>query len=197
MEKLVISPLQEKHVPEAVEVLTLAYMNNPLHVAVFGRDDYNSNRIFLGAGLNRTAGLTYTAELDGAVVGVIRITKHPQPAVDSAETPPNEPPPPMLPEAALKLIKEWMATWESVHLRDSHYHFGPVAVLPERQQQHIGSQLMEHCCRILDREGEIGYLETETTDNVKFYSRFGFQVVSEFTVLGLPNWSMKRLPVSR
>lgn len=196
MDELVISPLQEKHIPEAIEVLTLAYTNNPLHAAVFGRDDYGSNRIFLGAGLNRTAGLTFVAELDGAVVGVIRITKHPQPVADPVETQP-EPTPPPLPEAALKLIKEWMAVWESVHLRDSHYHFGPVAVLPKWQHQHVGSKLMEHCCRILDRDGEIGYLETETTENVKFYSRFGFQVLDEFPVLGLPNWSMKRLPVSR
>jgi hypothetical protein len=44
----------------------------------------------------------------------------------------------------------------------------------------------------LDKEGITGYLETETEANVRLYRRFGFDIVDERTVLGQPNWFMRR-----
>jgi hypothetical protein len=40
----------------------------------------------------------------------------------------------------------------------------------------------------------VGYLETDRPSNVRFYERFGFDVVGEGQVLGLPNWYMRREP---
>jgi ribosomal protein S18 acetylase RimI-like enzyme len=36
------------------------------------------------------------------------------------------------------------------------------------------------------------YLETDKPENVRFYERFGFEVVGEEEVLGVPNWFMLR-----
>ena len=56
--------------------------------------------------------------------------------------------------------------------------------------------MAEYCCRILDLEAESGCLETESVENVKFYNKFGFQVINEITILGVPNFFMKRFPLS-
>jgi hypothetical protein len=37
------------------------------------------------------------------------------------------------------------------------------------------------------------YLETDQTTNVRFYQRFGYQVVGQEPVLGITTWSMERL----
>jgi hypothetical protein len=37
-----------------------------------------------------------------------------------------------------------------------------------------------------------GYLETETEDNVRLYTRFGFKVIAEQRVVDVPNWFMRR-----
>jgi hypothetical protein len=40
------------------------------------------------------------------------------------------------------------------------------------------------------------YLETDKTENVRFYERFGFEVIGEEPVIGVPNWFMRRGPRS-
>ena len=49
---------------------------------------------------------------------------------------------------------------------------------------------------ILDRENEAGYLETDRAENINFYGKFGFKIIGELNVLGVPNWFMKRSPAS-
>jgi len=44
----------------------------------------------------------------------------------------------------------------------------------------------------MDAAGEDAYLETDKPINVRFYERFGFEVVGEQEVLGVPNWFMVR-----
>jgi hypothetical protein len=44
----------------------------------------------------------------------------------------------------------------------------------------------------MDAVGEAAYLETDKPENVRFYERFGFEVVGEEEVLGVPNWFMIR-----
>jgi len=47
-------------------------------------------------------------------------------------------------------------------------------------------------CARMDAAGEAAYLETDKPANVRFYERFGFEVVGEQRVLGVPNWFMLR-----
>jgi hypothetical protein len=43
---------------------------------------------------------------------------------------------------------------------------------------------------------ETGYLETDKRDNVGFYERFGFEVIGDERVGGVPNRFMRRQPDS-
>ena len=51
--------------------------------------------------------------------------------------------------------------------------------------------MTEHVRR-LDAAGVAGYLETDKDVNVPFYERFGYEVVGEGDVIGVPNWYMLR-----
>ncbi len=52
--------------------------------------------------------------------------------------------------------------------------------------------MMRVFCAKMDAAGEDAYLETDKPINVRFYERFGFEVVGEEEVLGVPNWFMLR-----
>jgi hypothetical protein len=60
----------------------------------------------------------------------------------------------------------------------------------------VGSLIVQEHCRRLDRAREVGYLETDKRQNVHFYERFGFEVIAEEPVIGVPNWFMRREPRS-
>jgi hypothetical protein len=38
----------------------------------------------------------------------------------------------------------------------------------------------------------VSYLETDRYKNVRFYRKFGFDVIAEAEVLGVPTWFMSR-----
>jgi hypothetical protein len=49
-------------------------------------------------------------------------------------------------------------------------------------------------CARMDYSRMLSYLETDKSENVRFYEKFGFTVVAEAKVLGVPNWFMSRPP---
>ena len=63
---------------------------------------------------------------------------------------------------------------------------------PALQGRGIGSLVLREYTRRLDEAGEDSYLETEKPQNVALYSRFGYEVIEETEVLGVPNWFMWR-----
>jgi GNAT superfamily N-acetyltransferase len=86
----------------------------------------------------------------------------------------------------------WRRAWRSRELAAPHWHVGPVAVARDRQGHGIGSRIMAAACAEADRAGGVMYLETDSRRNVTFYERHGFVVVDVATVLGSPNWFMRR-----
>ena len=52
--------------------------------------------------------------------------------------------------------------------------------------------MLREYTRRLDAAGEDSYLETEKPENVALYQRFGYEVIEEAEVLGVPNWFMWR-----
>jgi hypothetical protein len=46
----------------------------------------------------------------------------------------------------------------------------------------------------MDRYGAHSYLETDKSENVRFYQKFEFEVISQASVLEVPNWFMLRKP---
>jgi len=91
-------------------------------------------------------------------------------------------------------IITWRRAWGEVDPEEPHSHFGPFAVLPRMQGRGVGRRLMEHYCALLDREGQVAYLETERPENLPIYRKAVFEVTHQREVLGLPSWFMSRPP---
>jgi len=49
-------------------------------------------------------------------------------------------------------------------------------------------------CALVDLCRSLSYLETDKSENVHFYQKYGFTVVGKADVLGIPNWFMSRPP---
>jgi ribosomal protein S18 acetylase RimI-like enzyme len=91
-------------------------------------------------------------------------------------------------------VLRWTAAWAQRDPEQPHVHLGPLAVEPRLQGKGIGSRILATHCSRLDEEGQIGYLETDKAANVVLYERFGYRVVAEAEIIGVPNWFMLRRP---
>lgn len=185
--------------PEMVGVLARGMRDNPLHVAAYGPDPDRRERVHatLMAALFATSphqqpfGLRHQGRLV-AVTGIAPAgTCQPSPRQRLALMP-----------ALLRVgprtagrVGRWLKAWEQHDPTHTHVHLGPVAVDRHLQGQGIGSVLLAEHARRLDATGEIGYLETDKPENVRFYERVGYVVVGEADVIGVPNWFMRREPV--
>ena len=89
-------------------------------------------------------------------------------------------------------VGRWISHWARRDLDEPHVHLGPVAVDAHLQRQGIGSLMMQEHCQRLDDAREVGYLETDKAENVAFYERFGFEVIAQEPVIGVPTWYMRR-----
>jgi ribosomal protein S18 acetylase RimI-like enzyme len=66
--------------------------------------------------------------------------------------------------------------------------------VPPRQGCGIGTALMGRFCREVDARQGAAYLETDQSRSVRFYQRFGFQVVDEVDIFEVKNYFMWRPP---
>ncbi len=202
-EGIKIGALDASGIGEAMEVTARGMRDNPLHVAVYGDDPElrlrKLRRTFDAAagvlGLHRH--LLVARAPDGAIVGVC------------GTVPPGECQPSLGqqlrlmprvlangPRVTLRAAR-WLGAWAKRDPETRHWHLGPVAVDAHLQGIGIGSRLMEaHCARV-DDAGEDAYLETDKPENVRFYERFGYEVIGEGEILGVPNWFMLRRPDGR
>jgi ribosomal protein S18 acetylase RimI-like enzyme len=89
---------------------------------------------------------------------------------------------------------KWMDEAEQVHPSEPHYYLPCVGVDPACQGSGFGSVILAHLALKADQDGVGCYLENADPRNLPFYQRFGFQVVLEKEVIGLPSWFMWREP---
>jgi len=82
--------------------------------------------------------------------------------------------------------------WSQRDPPEPHWHLGPVAVEPDMQQRGVGTAMLAAFCKLMDSFCAFSYLETDKSENVRFYQKFGFKVMAEAEVLGVPNWFMCR-----
>lgn len=90
-------------------------------------------------------------------------------------------------------ILNWVGEWARRDPSEPHWHLGPVVVEPSLRGQGIGTAMLNAFCMIVDGTGAHAYLETDKSENVRLYQRFGFTVVESAEVLEVPNWFMSRL----
>ena len=93
--------------------------------------------------------------------------------------------------APLRILK-WVGEWARRDPKEPHWHLGPVAVDSGLRGRGIGRAMLARFCAAMDEKHELAYLETDKSENVHFYQRFGFSVISEGKVLGITNWFMLR-----
>ena len=195
---LEIGTLDASEIGEALGVISRGMRDNPIHVAAFGEDSERRvqrlHRLFEGAfaALPTARHMLAARGDDGTMLEVCGMF---QP--DDCQLAPEQQrviTPYVLgngPDAAERTM-QWLGTWAQHDPEERHWHLGPVAVDAHLQGMGIGSKLMRVFCAQMDAAGEDVYLETDKPINVRFYERFGFEVVGEQEVLGVPNWFMLR-----
>jgi ribosomal protein S18 acetylase RimI-like enzyme len=191
-----VRDLRPDEVSQAVGVLARGMRDNPLHVAAYGDDP--ERRLRCHARLMRGMFRAFPAQQpicairDGGLVGVTGVAPRGTCQPTAAQRLRLLPNVLTLGPGTAVRVGKWISIWAKRDLDEAHVHLGPLAVDAHLQGQGVGSLLMQEHCRRLDRTREIGYLETDKRENVRFYERFGFEVVGEEPVLGVPNWFMRR-----
>jgi ribosomal protein S18 acetylase RimI-like enzyme len=193
-----VRDIRREELPAAVALLARSFRDNPLPIATYGSDPERRRRCLetlFGAFFRVTPAQTPLVALDGGtLVGVTGIaspgTCQPTTGQLARYLPRLLP---IGPRSLMRLGSN-MKAWGALDPDEPHSHLGPLGVDAHLRGHGIGSQILGEYCRRLDRANVIGYLETETQDNVRLYSRFGFEVTAEQQVIGVPNWFMVRRP---
>ena len=182
---------------EALEVIARGMRDNPMHVAAFGEDPEIRRRrfhAFMSAAISVKdfSQMLAAYGADGRIVGVCGSmppggclpTLGEKPRILRS----------LLSNGPLTTVRtmRWLGVWAEHDPDERHWHLGPLAVEPHLRGMGIGSNLMRVFCARMDAAKEDAYLETDEPANVRFYERFGFEVVGEQEVLGISNWFMLR-----
>ena len=192
-----VGDLTQSSYSDAVGVLARGMRDNPLHVAAFGSDPDRRERahaammraLFRHGRNNEPIGV-WRGETLVACTGVL-VRGGCRPSLSQLR---------MLPAIVglgprtVARVAAWVRVWSARDPDEPHAHLGPLAVDRHLQGQGIGGTLLAEHCRRLDERGELGYLETDRPENVRFYEKQGYRVVGEAPALGVPCWFMRREP---
>ena len=197
-----VRELQAVELAEAARVVSSGMRDNPANVHAFGQGDAEPRslvRFFRPVlhGLHKR-GVILGAFRDNALVGVCGMARpgRCQPTLfEKIQVFPR-----LVfgnPLGTPIRVLRWVDEWARRDPTGPHWHLGPVAVDFQLQGQGIGGALLSSFCEHMDQEETLSYLETDKVENVGFYQKFGFGVVEEAAVSGIPNWFMSRPPESR
>ena len=194
-----LSQLRRTDLRPAALILGRAMRDNPVHVRAFAISDVKRRRqalerffrpVLLGL---HERGLIWGAYRDNALLGICGIARPGFCQLTSLQKLR------VLPAVVLgnplgtaPRVLNWVDAWAHRDPPEPHWHLGPVAIEPCFQREGIGSALLAASCARMDAYGAAAYLETDRRANVHFYQKFGFTVVAEADVMGVPNWFMSR-----
>ena len=184
-----ISFMENKDIQESARVLSVAMLNNPLHVAVFQgkgeKERMGIEKIFCELFIE-LPGIVFLAKEKQNIIGVMRMKSCK--GSKAADAPKDA-----IDENDIGWRKSvWHAEWDSHDPLEQHWHLGPIGVLPTHQGSGVGSMLMERFCKEVDACFAKAYLETEGDKNVRFYEKFGFKIVAESEIFDVKNRYMLR-----
>ena len=193
MEKMKISFLEKSDIQEASKVLSAAMLKNPLHIAVFqghGEKERKLIEKMFFELLSDLPGITFLARMTRQIVGVMRMKTCNGSKVSNEHAQTGD-------VTNLDCRKShWHNEWARHDPLNQHWHLGPVGLLPSHQGKGIGTKLLSRFCQEVDACLSSAYLETDTDKNVRFYERFGFEVVKETEIFDVKNRYMWRPPAS-
>jgi ribosomal protein S18 acetylase RimI-like enzyme len=193
MEKMKISFLEKSDIQEASKVLSASMLKNPLHIAVFQGHGEKERKLIEKTFfelLSDLPGITFLARMTRQIVGVMRMKTCNGSKVSNEHAQTGD-------ITNLDWRKShWHNEWARHDPLNQHWHLGPVGVLPSHQGKGIGTKLLSRFCQEVDACLSSAYLETDTDKNVRFYERFGFEVVKETEIFDVKNRYMWRPPAS-
>jgi ribosomal protein S18 acetylase RimI-like enzyme len=195
----VLRELQKSELNGAAQLLGRGMCDNPVNVRAFGIENRERrvramSRFFLPVleGLYRR-GLVIGAFNETKLVGVCGMAR-PQSCQPRTMEKFRVLPKVVLgnPIVAPLRVLKWVGEWARRDPKEPHWHLGPVAVDSGLRGRGIGGAMLTRFCAAMDEKHELAYLETDKSENVHFYQRFGFSVIAEGKVLGIINWFMLR-----
>ena len=195
---LQVGDLAERDHEAAAWVLARGMRDNPMHVAAYGPDPARREAVhyrivkavFRLARHNQPIGVWR----DGTLVACTGALSDGGCRPDFAQTVRVIPTIVGVGPRTAGRIGRWVSDWRRRDPDEPHVHLGPLAVDRDLQGQGIGSVMLAEHCRRLDAAGALGYLETDKPENVRFYSKQGYEVVAEAPVIGVHCWFMRREP---
>jgi ribosomal protein S18 acetylase RimI-like enzyme len=185
-----VSFLEHNDIKESAKVLSLAMLNNPMHIAVFGGNGEHERleieNMFIKL-FSKKLGIVFLAKEGKEIVGVMRMNS----CVGKITT------------GEIEELKgdekdsntrksQWLSEWAIRDPQEQHWHLGPIGVLPSHRRLGLGSTLMERFCEEVDKCSAKAYLETDLDENVRFYKKFGFEVISTSNIFKVENQYMAR-----
>ena len=181
--------MEKNDIRESARVLSVALLNNPLHVAVFQgkaeKERLEIEKMFCAL-LIELPGIVFLAKEKQTIIGVMRMKSC---EGRKAAAPPED----VKDENNIGWRKSvWNTQWGRHDPLEQHWHLGPIGVLPTHQGTGIGSMLMARFCKEVDACPAKAYLETDLDENVRFYEKFGFNVVAESEIFDVKNRYMLR-----
>ena len=186
--------MEVNEIEASAKALSYAMLNNSLHIAVLeGNGEKQRLKIesMFADLFSLNPGITYLAINKQTIVGVMRMksccgSKLKKKIVDNK------------PENHIDhRIEIWHQEWANNDPREQHWHLGPIGVIPSFQGHGIGSMLMNHFCKEVDKCSAEAFLETDLDKNVSFYMKFGFRVVLTSNIFGVESKYMKRDPANQ
>ncbi len=197
-----IGVFDASEIEEVLDVLARGMRDNPLHVAAFGEDPERRRRSFrrlMAAAFSiRDFSHTLVARReDGVIVGVCGMMPPGNCLPDFRQRLQLVPTLLSIGPRAVGRTMRWLGVWEKHDPEERHWHLGPLAVDAHLQGMGVGSRMMQVFCAQMDAAREDAYLETDKPENVRFYERFGFELIGEQEVLGVTNYFMLRRPERR
>ena len=189
MDSIKISFMGKSDIQESANILSIAMLNNPLHIAVFQgkgeKERIEIEKMFLKL-LIDLPGIVFVAKERQNIIGVMRMKScNGQKVIDDSKEAKDE-------NDISWRTSIWHNEWARHDPQDQHWHVGPVGVLPSYQGYGIGSELMRRFCKEVDACLAKAYLETDLEKNVCFYEKFGFKVIFESKIFDVKNRYMLR-----
>jgi len=189
MNTLHMSFMELSDIQEAATVLSHAMLNNPLHIAVFQGSGEKERLEIAGMFVElftERPGIVFLAKDGEKIVGVMRMNSCVGRKSKGVSNEPKD-------ENDTHVRKSiWLREWASRDPEEQHWHLGPIGVLPAYRKMGIGSRLLERFCAEVDHCSAKAYLETDRDENVRFYGKFGFNVIANSDIFGVNNRYMVR-----
>ena len=185
-----ISFMEQNDIQKSAKVLSIAMLNNPHHIGVFLSNGENERleieKMFFEL-FNNLPGIVFLAKENEKIIGVMRMKSCIGKVTDDPDV--------FEDENDINWRKSvWFKEWAEHDPVEQHWHLGPIGVLPSHRGMGVGTELMQRFCKEVDNCSAKAYLETDLDENVRFYEKFGFKVISKSNIFKVENRYMLRTP---